>query len=261
MKCLLVGCGNMGGALLERWAQGLEANFTVLDPMRLSLPSDVPQVTAVDDLDGLFDCIILAVKPQMMDSVCPSLVLHKARGGLVISIAAGTTLDTLNRLMGPGPKIRLMPNLAAKLGLGLSALTATSPLSGEHKRFSEALAASVGQYLWVSDDEGIDRFTALAGSGPGYVFELMRSLESAANAQGFSAKDSHLIAESVFQGAAAYAAATPDQSFADLRDAVTSKGGTTEAGLSVMMKDSGAESMLQGAVEAAVQRARVLANS
>lgn len=258
MKCLLVGCGNMGGALMARWAATVEADFTVLDPADLELPAGVSQVRSAADLSELYDVIILAVKPQMMATVCPSLVLYKAKGGLVVSIAAGTSIDTLKRLMGSGPTVRLMPNLPAKLGLGLSALASHEELSAENRAFTESLAAAVGRFMWVDGDDGIDRFTALAGSGPGYIFEMMRAFEATAIDQGFSMSDARMMVEDVFSGSAAFAKSSEGESFEDMRNAVTSKGGTTEAGLSVLRADDATEAQMKAAVAAAVARAKLL---
>lgn len=259
MKCLLVGCGNMGSAMLTRWVASTDINFTVLDPADIIMPDQVVHLRSVSDLDSLFDVIILAVKPQMMASVCPSLVLYKAKGGLVVSIAAGTTLATVKRLMGPGPVVRLMPNLPAKVGLGLSALTTADKLTDEHRNLATSLAEAIGTAMWVDGDGGIDRFTSVAGSGPGYIFELMRGIEAAALDQGFSAAEARQISELLFLGSAALVQQSPDQSLAELRDAVTSKGGTTAAGLAVLMEDDQAVKGLKDAVTAAVRRARELA--
>lgn len=259
MNILLVGCGNMGSALLDRWVQRLDARFTVLDPAPKALPEGVEHCASATDLpDAPFDVVILAVKPQMIADVAPPLAPHRAKGGLLISIAAGTALDRLQTIMGTGPTLRFMPNLPASIGRGMSALAAASDLEPRHKDLAETLAGAVGAFLWVKDDAAIDAFTAVAGSGPGYAFHLMDRFARAAKGLGFSEEDARLMVVETVRGAAELAASS-QTCLSDLEAQVTSKGGTTEAGLKALRATGRTDTAATATLQAALERAKDLA--
>ena len=260
MKILLVGCGHMGSALLNAWHDAQLGSFTVLDPAEVTLPEGVVHAKHHSELDSLFDAIILAVKPQLIESICPPLVLFKAKGGLVISIAAGFRTSGLKRIFGSGPIVRLMPNLGAICKKGISALASSDHLSEGHIALSQDLASAAGDYIWVKDDDAIDDFTALAGSGPGYLFQLMNCFSEVATKLGFDETQARTLTKAIFAGTVAISE-QDDRSFDDLIRSVASPGGTTEAGLDVMLRDERAEKLIEDTVNAANKRARVLSGS
>ncbi len=256
-KILLVGCGHMGSALLHAWHEANIASFTVLDPANITLPEGVTHARHHNELNSLFDAIILAVKPQLIESVSPPLVLFKAKGGLVISIAAGFQTHALKRIFGASPVLRLMPNLAAICKKGISALMSGDSLSEDHRMMGERLAAAAGEFIWVETDDVVDNFTALAGSGPGFLFQLMQSFADVAEKLGFDEYQAAQLTKSVFAGTAALTE-LDHRPFTDLARSVASPGGTTEAGLEEMIRDDRAVELIKDTVFAAIQRAKVL---
>ncbi|MCQ8186453.1 pyrroline-5-carboxylate reductase [Parvularcula sp. BGMRC 0090] len=250
----MVGCGKMGGALLSRWLSPDGPAFVVADPA--GPPSlDVAHVEGPSELDGqCFDLMVAAVKPQLLGQVLPSYAEYLEPDGFVLSMAAGTSASTVSTAAGGAPVIRIMPNLPAAVGQGVSALYAEDRINAEQKELAENFAAAAGRFVWVEDEDGIDRFTAVAGSGPGYVFELLRAYQDAAREAGFDEATSRELVLGTVAGTAAMAL-EDQRPFAELRDDVTSPNGTTQAGLTAMGEGGVLEDRLRSAVRAAYNRA------
>lgn len=254
-RIVMIGCGNMGGALLARWARldGLE--FTVVDPASPDVPADVMLETNLDGLDeGAFDALIVAVKPQLIDKAIPPASKLLKKGGAAISIAAGTSAATVANAAGGAPTVRLMPNMPARIGQGVSGLFADSACTEDHKHLAEQLGQAVGTALWLADEDQVDRITAAAGSGPGYVFDFARAYQDAAEALGFDQKQARALVLQTIAGCMALAEET-DQPFDALRDSIMSKGGTTAAGVNVLNEGGEMDTRLRAALGAAYARA------
>lgn len=250
-KILLVGCGNMAGAMLQGWlAAGLDpARFTVADPSPRELPAGVRVVDAVPQGE-VFDAILLGVKPQILGALVPAVVPVAGPATLLISILAGVELAVLRQHFPvAGGILRLMPNLAAALGKSPMGL-AQIGLDGAGQVAAAALLAPLGTPEWVEEAE-FDLVTALAGSGPAFVYRFIDALGAAAINLGMAEDKARRLALSMVEGAAALAAASPHDP-AELARRVASPGGTTQAGLDVM--DAGA-AMLKLA-EATLRAAR-----
>jgi len=255
VRFLQIGGGNMGGALLERWVDQLSWSFTVVDPGQPALPEGVEHVPTLNRLAGTaFDALIVAVKPQILDEAVAGLVHHLKPNAPIISIAAGVPCERFEKLIGAHPVIRAMPNMPVKVGQGMSGLVGNSLVTDKIRTQIETLFAPTGHFIWLDDEDAIDRFTAIAGSGPGYVFELLRSYAAAAANLGFSEEQGERMAAQTIKGAIALAMSS-DASPEALRNAVTSKNGTTEAGLDVMRREPGFESLLLEGTKAAYDRA------
>lgn len=257
---VLLGCGKMGSALLEGWLhQGLPATSVhVLEPR----PSDWLGATGVHlngPLPSAPAVALLAVKPQMMGEALPALRALGGGGTLFVSIAAGTSLASLEAALGTGtPVVRVMPNTPAAVGRGISALIGNPLVSPAELALAESLTAAVGQTVMLEHEGQMDAVTAVSGSGPAYVFHLIEALAAAGEAEGLPPAMAMQLARATVCGAGELARQSPE-SAAQLRINVTSPGGTTAAALGVLMaEDSGFPPLLRRAVKAAADRSREL---
>jgi len=245
----------MGSALLARWCQRIDARFTVVTPSPKTLPRGVAHACDPADLrDQVFDVVVVAVKPQMIEEVAPDYVGRIAPDGMVLSIAAGTSADRLATVFDCPRVVRLMPNLPVMIGAGVSGLHAADACNNEHRELASRFAEEVGLALWVDDEDEIDRITALAGSGPGYVFEIARVYAQAAERLGFDAVSARKLVLQTMLGTIEMALAS-DESLETLRNNVMSRKGTTEAGIAALTRDGQLEALMQNTVEAAYRRA------
>jgi pyrroline-5-carboxylate reductase len=265
---VIVGAGNMGGAIARGLADaGLGPRLLLIDPaiqnqtFEALVHMGARTGTDVSTLGQLQpEAIILAVKPQIMAQVAPAW-RNAAKQALTISIAAGTTIDSLNTWLGaPDALVRVMPNLPASLGKGISAGFATASTSDPQRRLTETLMQAVGDFVWVESEHLIDAVTAVSGSGPAYVFLLVEALATAARDAGLPPDIADRLARKTIEGAGALleqSSSSPKQ----LRESVTSPGGTTEAALREFMTDHRLEKLVTEAVRAATRRAGELSKS
>ena len=245
----------MGSALLSQWVDGPE-KITALNPSPRDVPDGVTLLSSPDELgDERFDCIIAAVKPQMFDEVMPKYAARLAPGGYVISIAAGYGAARLSAIMGDAPVVRVMPNMPSAIGQGVSSLFAAPGVTAEQAAHAKALMQRAGSVIVVENEDRLDRATTVAGSGPGYVFEIARAYVDAATAQGFTEAEARDMVLHTMAGTVAMAIAQPDTSLEDLRDAVTSKGGTTAAGLQALNGDGELTRRMHATLQACYDRA------
>jgi len=186
---LLVGCGKMGGALLDGWlARGLRPGAVhVMDPApEPGLAARGVRLEGLPPADPAV--LVLAVKPQMMDAVLPGLAAYGGGGTLILSVAAGTTLARLERAFPGAAIVRAMPNTPAAIGRGITVGCPGPGVSAAERALADQLLAAVGQVAWVEDEGLIDPVTALSGGGPAYVFLLAEVLEQAGIANGLPAE-------------------------------------------------------------------------
>jgi pyrroline-5-carboxylate reductase len=202
------------------------------------------------------EIVVLAVKPQDAKAALASIA-GMVKGKLLISIAAGVTLDTLSRRLGGHRKlVRCMPNTPSLIGAGIAALYAVPEVSVQERAAAESILAAVGEVVWVGDERLLDPATAVSASGPAYVFWLIEQLAASAEKLGLARETSMKLALHTVLGAAKLAASGGEPPAA-LRKNVTSKGGTTEAALKVFDEEKLAERFMR-AVEAASRRATEL---
>lgn len=267
---LLVGAGRMGGALLKGWlAGGREpGRIFVQEP---ALPPDIAEIIARAGIatgsppvmDAPPQVILLAVKPQAMDAVLPGVAPLAGPDTVVLSIAAGRSIDSMARHFKADTAIvRAMPNTPAAIGRGITALCANAHATSDQRAACEALLSATGETVWVAEEGLIDAVTAVSGSGPAYVFLLAECLAEAGKAAGLDAALAARLARATVSGAGELLHRSPEDA-AELRRNVTSPGGTTEAALRVLMGEGGApaplEELMTSAVAAALRRARELA--
>ncbi len=258
MKILLIGCGKMGGAMLRQWVNHAGNQFTVADPAATELPDGVVHVTKATSLPSAeFDVIVIAIKPQMIEELLPDYIHALKPGGCFVSIAAGCSIATLSGVVGDAAIIRVMPNLAAMVGLGVSGLYANGACTEHQITDVTAFIAQTGRCVPLANEDEIDRLTAVSGSGPGYVFELMRSYVEAAMGLGFDAETARALVFDTITGTVETARQS-DASLEELRDSVTSKNGTTQAGLDELRYGGQLDALFENTVQAAYRRAAEL---
>jgi pyrroline-5-carboxylate reductase len=235
---VLLGCGKMGSALLRGWlAGGLPASAVrVIEPR----PSDWLRATGAA-LDGPLPAApavaVVAVKPQMMGEALPAMTALGGGPTLILSIAAGTPLAAFEAAFGPGtPVVRAMPNTPAAIGRGITGLVGNAPATEAHVALAEALLRAVGEVVRLPSEDAIDAVTGVSGSGPAYVFHMIEALAQAGMAEGLPPDLALRLARATVAGAGALALETGEDP-AQLRRDVTSPGGTTEAGLEVLMAE------------------------
>jgi pyrroline-5-carboxylate reductase len=261
MKIAFLGGGNMASALIGGLiARGTDARSIAVVEVspaareRLAARYPVHVATAPDAPMQGAEVLVLAVKPQDAKAALASIAVHRQ---LVVSIAAGLTLETLSRWLGGYRRIvRCMPNTPALIGAGIAALYAAPEVSAAQKNKAEAILAAVGEVVWVAEERLLDPVTAVSASGPAYVFWFIEQLAAAAEKLGLSPDVSRKLALHTVLGAARLAASSSEPP-ATLRKNVTSKGGTTEAALRVFDEEKLAKRFLR-AVEAASRRATEL---
>ncbi len=246
---LLVGHGNMGSAMLASWqknpAHGI-SNFYVAEKNDSTLPANVKP-----------DVVVFAVKPQQLAEILSEYKNKFGNAPLYISVAAGKTLQFFSERMGAGAKVvRCMPNTPALVGKAVTALCANANVKEKEKISASALMASFGKAIWV-EEQDMDAVTAISGSGPAYVFLFLEALTKAGVKSGLSVDTAKTLALEMMHGSLHLAAKSED-GFEKLRENVTSKGGTTEAALEVLMREDALEKLIGEAVQVAVKRAKDL---
>jgi pyrroline-5-carboxylate reductase len=179
-------------------------------------------------------------------------------GALMISIAAGTSVQALAKAWGKKARIiRAMPNTPGAIGAGITGLYAAKGTTAADKKRARALLSALGETVWVAREELIDSVTAVSGSGPAYLFLMAEALTEAGVAEGLPRDQAEKFARATVAGAGALLAADKSPASA-LREAVTSPGGTTAAALTVLMAEDGLVALVKRAVQAARKRAEEL---
>lgn len=263
MQICFIGGGNMASALI---AGMLAKDFTADQIVVADISADTRnrletdfKIRTFDDMNqAVVDCdvIVLAVKPQQLKSVVSSLQPALSQQ-LLISVAAGIRAEDLARWSHTQNVVRAMPNTPSLIQAGMTGLYALPQVSDERRQTAEHILNAVGQTLWLQDEGMIDCLTAISGSGPAYVFYMIEALQKAAEGFGFSPEEARLLSESTFLGASKLAAAS-DENAGQLRERVTSKNGTTYAGLCALAERNVADH-IGAAANAAAERSREMA--
>jgi pyrroline-5-carboxylate reductase len=261
MKLGFLGSGRMATALAQGCVKaGLVAARDVLasdpvDAARAKFERDIPGARTTTDNRAVLsesEVVILAVKPQMMAGVLEGVRDSATQRHLVISIAAGITLQRLAAALPSGTRlIRVMPNTPCLIGLGASCYARGSAATAEDAALVDRLLASVGKVYEVKESQ-LDAVTGLSGSGPAFIYTVIESLAAGGVAGGLPAEMALELAAQTALGAASMLAAT-GLSPAELRNQVTSPGGTTLAGLETLGAMNGAAAF-RAAVESATKR-------
>ena len=260
-KIGFIGGGNMASSLIS----GLIASghapellwVSDINPQALeSLAANLGVQTTSDNLElaAAVDVLVLAVKPQGLKAVAENLAATiQQRQPLVVSIAAGISQTSLAKWLGTDTAIvRCMPNTPALVLTGATGLHANSQVSDEQRDLAENIMRSVGIALWVNDEADLDIVTAVSGSGPAYYFLLMEAMEKTAQAMGLDERTARLLVQQTALGAAKIALES-EESPQQLRQRVTSPGGTTEQAIATF-EQGGFAALVDQALQAARNR-------
>lgn len=256
----LIGCGFMGQALLDGWlAKGLNSSSVwIQDP---NPAKTVLKRAAEFHLNEPFPddlgAVVIATKPQLMPNILPTLVRYAGRDTAIVSIAAGTKVEQIEAHLGTStPIVRAMPNLPASVGAGATALFANLAASSRVKSI-EYLFDAVGTVARVPSEDLLHAVTGVSGSGPAYVFAMVEALCAAGMQLGLPQDTAELLARHTIIGAGTMLM-EPTAKAEELRAAVTSPGGTTEAGLAELTSKGGLSDLIFRTVNAARLRSKDL---
>mgnify|MGYP001799617914 CR=1 FL=1 len=235
MSLLIIGCGNMGGAMLAGWlAAGHDPmSFSILDPGLNGAPDGVALYRSSDEVPGEHNAVLLGFKPHQLGDLAPRLQSLVAQGVAVHYLLAGLTLSQLKAAFpGVSEFVRVMPNLAARVNKSPVLLT-QSGLDEAKRREVHAFYNALGTAVWLEDEGEFDLLTALTGSGPGFVYRFIDALAKAATRLGVDEAVAIRLSTAMVDGASTLAASA-DISPGDLADRVASPGGMTREGLNVL---------------------------
>lgn len=207
------------------------------------------------ELLNVTDIAVLSIKPQVFNVILPDLKETFDSSKLYVSIMAGQTLETLKGIGENAKIVRVMPNMPALVGVGMSGCCATDTVSEEEKMSIYNLLESVGKVIWTQEAK-IDAITAVSGSGPAYVFYFAEVMIKAGVEAGLSEHDSSLCVKQMLLGASELMMQSTDTP-TELREKISSLGGTTLAGLNVMKKKS-LDKIMSAVVQAVKKRSEEL---
>lgn len=272
LKILLIGCGKMGGSLLEGIVKSHD-NFNlidVVDPVindsyksnfkknKTNFYSDIKELK--DSIT--YDSIIIATKPnnyvEILEDLKNQITVNEEI--LIISILAGIKIKKIENIIGSVPIIRAMPNIAASVAEGMTALTGNKKITNDKIDTANMIFQSIGNKIWLEDEGQMDSFTAISGSGPAYFFYFTECLHKIAIDEGFSEDVAKQISEQIMIGSGKLIKDS-NIDVVQLRENVTSPNGTTEAALKVLCDDDGLLSKLREAIEKAKKRSIEISNN
>jgi pyrroline-5-carboxylate reductase len=262
MRLGIIGTGKMGQALVKgiKGSSAISADIFAYDidygSLRMAEKLGAQVCDSIEKVIKASDMIILAVKPQVLTSVLKQVSTAVHSNQVLISIAAGVTIDSIsNAVNGTSKIVRVMPNTPALIGSGISAICVGEGLSDDEKQAVCSVFESVGEVVLLSEHL-LDAVTGLSGSGPAYVYLIIEALSDAGVDAGLSREDARKLATCTLIGAARMVSETGLHP-AELKDMVTSPAGTTIAGLRVLERGA-LRGLLMDAVNAAVKRCKDL---
>ena len=267
-KIAFIGAGNMAKSIIIGLVNsGVPAkNIIVANPSpekRLALAKEfgINQTASNIDAVEFADIIVLSIKPHFIEHVCQDISKKvNISNKLFLSVAAGTTIEKMQAALNAKVSVvRTMPNTPSQLGLGMSGLFASIEVNEAEKAAANKLMSAVGEVIWVDSEDKINEITAVAGSGPAYFFLFMEAMQKQAQQFGFTEQESRLLVQQTALGAAQMVEHSPI-AISQLRENVTSKGGTTFAALEAFRKQ-GIEEMVAKSMQAALTRAQEMAKS
>lgn len=266
----ILGGGNMGEAFAGAMIQSgifKPSSITISDvlPERLEKLKTNYRINITDDNFSVFDSchiIILAIKPQQMEELLMGIANHQDYGinerKLIISIAAGITIEKIEKLLYPPldkiaqkklPVIRVMPNTPALVLRGMSAMSPNQHASSEEIGMTRKILQAMGQVIEV-EEKYLNAVTALSGSGPAYVFYLIESMIAAGVKMGFEPENAKIMTLTTIQGSVALME-SQDETAETLRRKVTSPGGTTEAAFKILEQNEVKKTIINAIIAAA----------
>ena len=264
---LIIGTGNMGCAIAQGLTRSSQAPKLLLcdhNPARhADLQTRFPNaqiMQTINQMQHSAKIIILAVKPHDLENICHALATEAStQECLYLSVAAGVPCSALSSwLPAQVALVRAMPNTPAEIGLGMTGLYTATDTSTEDKTRAQSIMQTVGETLWLDSEEQLDAVTALSGSGPAYVFYFMECLQHAGVSLGLSPEQARVLTQQTLLGSAQLA--QQSTAFSQLRQHVTSKGGTTEQALAALTERD-LQNIIKRALSAARDRAKEMSNT
>ncbi len=260
-QILFVGCGKMGSAIIKNLlANGFEyPQFKILKPSKKNPIIGIKQVSSYSELSKGYqaDIVVLAFKPQEAKEILYEFSRHKITNSktIIVSILAGKKTQFFEDILGKKTKIlRLMPNLPTLINQGIFGYYLNSNIKKSELKILSTFLNGIGQNIIVEKEELIDVITAISGSGPAYLFLFIKSMIEGAIKLGLDKKSAEKLVEQTIYGSAKVALQSEDD-LEDLIKSVASKGGTTEAALEVLQKDSQFKKIIFDAIKASNKRA------
>ena len=261
---LLIGCGHMGGSLLESWIKTKKYSFNIIDPKmysKINKKFNNKYVTSFKSIESIknfkrYDFIIFAVKPIDLKLILKNFKLIKFKKNIVaISIVAGKKINIFEKnIFNINQIVRVMPNLPAIIGQSMNCMVSNKYVNKNNKNEIKKLFDITGMSIWLKNEDQIDKATAISGSGPGYVFKFIDSMEKAALNLGFNKNISKLLVLETFKGSINLILKNKKNA-EDLLLSVATKGGTTEAGINIMNKNK-INNILSNAIKSAYKKAK-----
>ena len=266
MRLVVIGGGNMGGAILFALLKSASVppeDILLIESdgekrQKISNVSGCNTQAEIDEAVRSYDVVLLAVKPQSSTAVMELLAQWLLPDHVVVSVMAGISMQTMHRALGKSRLVRVMPNIPALIGEGMSVYFASDEVGNEGREWVRILFNSCGSCLEAKNEDAIDAATAISGSGPGYLFYFAEQMVSSANALGFNEEEAQALVQKTFRGATLL---WESQQVAPetLRQQVSSPGGTTLAALNHFQSKNVGESIQDG-MRKAYQRAKELSS-
>lgn len=258
-KIAFIGGGNMASCIYDSIVKGFDSkDITVSGPHPEKLEKFRANGSAVtaDNVEALknADVVFLGVKPQILTSVLEELASSGAdmKDKLFVSMAAGFKISSISSKLNTSRIVRIMPNTPAKLGLGVIAVAYDSGVTEDDKALVKSMLSNMGQCI-EGDEQALNVIGAVCGCGPAFVYRFMESLIAEAVSHGIKEKDARVMVEQTVFGSASMVIRNQDSTIASLREAVTSKGGTTFAGLT-KMTEGNFEGIMKNTIQASLDR-------
>jgi pyrroline-5-carboxylate reductase len=264
MKVAFIGSGNMGEAMISALLSGGTASTDAIracdiDEGRRTAIESKHRVTCTADAGAAIegcDVVVLSIKPQKLPDVLKQLKGALKPDQVVVSIMAGVKLDTIVQGLGHDRVVRVMPNTPAQVGEGMSVWTATAAVTESDQEAARTILQAMGREVYFADEKFIDMATAISGSGPAYVFLVMEALADAAVHIGLPRDTAQELVTQTVLGSARLVRESGRHP-AELKNAVTSPGGTTAEGL-LCLEEGGVRAIVAQAVIAAYEKAKAL---
>lgn len=256
IRVLCIGAGNMTAAIVPSFKQTItELGFAAFTPSQTRAKALMEQVDGehLKELAGIenFDVVLLGFKPQQFETIAQEIKQQIRPGQLILSLLAGTSIESIQKQLGTTQVIRLMPNTPAQVGEGASLMAFSSDIEPQWKELGLKMLKSLGVGVEVSEDQ-LNTATPYSGSGPAYFFLLTQLMMEDLETRGFHKEDARKLCEQTFIGAAELLK-NSDESVEVLRQKVTSKGGVTHAAVESMLA-SGLAKTIHVAMDEALKR-------
>lgn len=259
-----IGSGNMANAIIQGLVDNnYNKNNIKISDIDKSLLEKRKQQFGVDtynenkDICSNCDVVILAVKPQILNTICTEIKHHIKKDNLIISIAAGVSVDSIYRWLDKKHAlIRAMPNTPILVKQGVTGLFANNLVSTEQKELIASLLSNISYCFWVEKEETIDAVTAISGSGPAYFLLMMQAITKAATSIGIEENIAKEITTRTILGTSIMAD-NSNKDLQQLRFDITSKKGTTEAAIDYL-QNKNFENIINTAIKIAFNRAKEL---